>query len=271
MTLAATSSLYGKPHQRDVMKLRKNRIWEHPPLCNPPGREDTFSGWGPPLQWMPASAFHIKLKSIPINFDVANFQWPFGNTNLILYCWITKCFRQKKCNAATIKAYFRLSSLFLFYCITDFVECLHKIGIAGFAVVVNDGNLLLRHRCLYFLHALHKAYILLDAGLASRAMHLWIGGHHKGVETLLVRLGVCAHAARLSWLCPISSVLPTRYFERIPDEALTTTPPSSYSWDTEAAGTEADWPAAASGMATNNCKKTLFNNLYLIYTYRIIF
>ena len=138
-------------------------------------------------------------------------------------------FQTKKCNAATIKVCFRLSSLFLFYCITDFVECLHKIGIAGFAVVVNDGNLLLWHRCLNFLHALHKAYILLDAGLASRAMHLWVGGHHKGIETLLVRLGACAHAACLNWLCPISSVLPTRYFERIPDEALTTTPPSSYS------------------------------------------
>lgn len=80
-------------------------------------------------------------------------------------------FQTKKCNAATIKAYFRLSSLFLFYCITDFVECLHKIGIAGFAVVVNDGNLLLWHRCLDFLHALHKAYVLLYSGFAPLTVH----------------------------------------------------------------------------------------------------
>ena len=105
--LQDTSSLYRKPHQRDVMKLRKNRIWEHPQLCNPPGREDTFSGWGPPLLWIPASAFHIKLKSIPINFDVAIFQWPFRITNLVYYCRISKCFHQKKSSSPPSKASFR--------------------------------------------------------------------------------------------------------------------------------------------------------------------
>ena len=156
MTLAATSSLYGKPHQRDVMKLRKNRIWEHPPLCNPPGREDTFSGWGPPLQWMPASAFHIKLKSIPINFDVANFQWPFGITNLILYCWISKCFHQKNHLLCPPKHQFRLQLFLSLYLIANFAKRLHKIVVVRLRAVIHNRNLLLSNRSLYFLHAFTK-------------------------------------------------------------------------------------------------------------------
>ena len=79
------------------------------PLCNPPGRKDTISSWGPPLRRKLVSAFHYNLKSNPIYFDMALFPlntlYISGNAipkshlciaNLIIYFNIYKYITTKK-------------------------------------------------------------------------------------------------------------------------------------------------------------------------------